>query len=107
ATEFAVATLSVLYLMLPAQLESFSGDAKESVSKGMAAAAVQSLRNVRFFIRAKYSHRRKEYKNLCSYFSCKKNCKHTPDGRIMWNSRRPQDFISSGPTFAGMSLYSA
>src|SRR5437762_7558470 len=61
ATELAVATLSVLYSMLPAQLESFSGAAKDDSSNGMAAAAVQSLMKVRFFISANYRGRGKEY----------------------------------------------
>src|SRR5882757_9381183 len=61
ATEFAVATLSVLYSMLPAQLESFSGAAKDGSSSGMAAAAVQSLMKVRFFMSANYRGQGKEY----------------------------------------------
>ena len=61
ATEFSVATLSVLYSMLPAQLESFSGAAKEFISKGMAAAAVQSLMKVRFFMDGNYRGWGKEY----------------------------------------------
>jgi hypothetical protein len=39
--------------MLPAQLASFSDEAKDVSSRGMAAAAVQSLMNVRFFMGAK------------------------------------------------------
>src|SRR2546421_5837591 len=61
ATEFADATLSVLYSMLPAQLEIFSGAAKDGSSNGMAAAAVQSLMKVRFFMSANYRGRGKEY----------------------------------------------
>src|SRR5882757_4550615 len=61
ATEFAVATLSVLYSMLPAQLESFSGAAKDGSSKGMVAAAVQSLMKVRFFMDGNYRGWGKEY----------------------------------------------
>src|SRR5882724_2324472 len=61
ATEFAVATLSVLYSMLPAQLESFSGAAKDGSSKGMVAAAVQSLMKVRFFMDGNYRGWGNEY----------------------------------------------
>src|SRR5215470_15641933 len=50
ATDFALVTFSVLYSMLPAQLVSFSGVANEESSSGMAAAAVQSLMKVRFFM---------------------------------------------------------
>ena len=56
--------MSVLYSMLPAQLVSFSGNANAETSSGMAAAAVQSLMNVRFFMRANYSHRLKEYSHF-------------------------------------------
>src|SRR5438128_12590988 len=41
--------------MLPAQLVSFSGEANDGISKGMAAAAVQSLMKVRFFMDENYS----------------------------------------------------
>src|SRR5882672_269386 len=61
ATEFAVATLSVEYSMLPAQFASFSGEAKDVSSSGIAAAAVQSLMKVRFFIPAKYAQPSEEY----------------------------------------------
>src|SRR5215468_2081159 len=70
ATEFAEATVSVLYSMLPAQFVSFSGDANAEISSGMVAAAVQSLMNVRFFMSASYAHRQKESKNFLSYSSC-------------------------------------
>src|SRR6266436_7806520 len=65
ATEFAVATLSVLYSMLPAQLESFSGAANDGSSKGMVAAAVQSLMKVRFFMSANYRGRNGVYSRNC------------------------------------------
>src|SRR5215467_4636863 len=61
ATESAEATFSVLYSIFPAQFVSFSGDAKDWSSNGMAAAAVQSLMKVLFFMREKYAHQSKEY----------------------------------------------
>jgi hypothetical protein len=51
----------VEYSILPAQLESFWGEANDGSSKGMAAAAVQSLMKVRFFMGANYRGPGKEY----------------------------------------------
>src|SRR5258706_12568300 len=82
ATEFAVATFSVLYSMLPAQLESFSGEASEESSKGMATVAVQSLINVRFFMDGNYRGRGKEYNGNVSdshrWTRCR--CSHRKSG---------------------------
>src|SRR5882724_10038520 len=61
AREFAVTTFSVLYSMLLAQLESFSGAAKDGSSKGMVTAAVHSLIKVRFFMDGNYRGWGKEY----------------------------------------------